>query len=991
MQGIGVWRSFLFVVAVGVLGLSACAGEASAAEVLWTRTSISDMTSAAAAAGVVYVGGDYTTLFEIALEDGLLLSEHPVGTVGSSPPSIHSDGWVVCPTLDGKLYVVDTFTGETRSIDLESPIRTSAGIGWDGSIYVGTDDGLLYAVDPVAVEILWAYDVGEPVRSSPVIHPSGDVLFGCDDGVFRDVRPSGDLAWATALDGAVRFPAAIGPAGDVYVGTSRGWLYALGQTDGRVLWKVRAGTLGVHAPVVDEWGDIYATSLDGVLSCFSSWDGERVWSEPEGSRAEHMEAMEEQSDWFIGSPCLGGSDVLYALTRSGVVKAYATTGEPLWEIDLTAVAGWRPRSGEPSDGCHGLLDLGSAFGPPELALAGSGVLLVSAGEQLTALLVNECVPAFGGWPMFQGNSSRTGAVEQWAAAAVFPFSVDYAPEIALPDIAPIAPQGKSAGPTSSFTILSDSSDRSSPTLFQSTAIPPLDGEIALQRWTVDGEAQGEGEVLAFHFEDLGDHTVALTVTDDVGRTDVYERAILVTNLAPIAVLDVNPVDPEVGTVVTFSASASEDPDGGITSYEWSLIGGRPIAGAEGATLELTFLDPGVQKVHVTVADSDGATSEASREIHVAAPQVATAASEGVRYAFVIGVSAYQDDRITDLVYAEADASAFYEYAVDPNGGGFSATLSRSLVGEAASLKNITSQVSWLLREVDEGDLVLLFFAGHGGQDEDFNADEGDALDEYLIPVDGEKDNLYATAIRDDVLGDWLASLQHQGAKVLLVLDSCYSGGASRGSARTGMGGTLADVASESESQVVLCASEEFEQSFEDDDLGHGVFTHFLLKGLGAGEGAWPEADVDGDGRVLLAELDEYLGAAVPDYVEEEVGEGSSQHPIIYGGDEIIGSVWLSCPTAPVTGRVSVADAEATDVLVIFDVDHAAERSERFEVLRPVFVSDSNSIAMEVVAVVAVTYAIGEDHALCAVVEHVLPDVPIVQGLPVRAMVRSDEP
>src|SRR5262249_7786381 len=82
-------------------------------------------------------------------------------------------------------------------------------------------------------------------------------------------------------------------------------------------------------------------------------------------------------------------------------------------------------------------------------------------------------------------------------------------------------------------------------------------------------------------------------------------------------------------------------------------------------------------------------------------------------------------------------------------------------------------------------------------------------------------------------------------------------------------------------RVVLTASRASEVSEERDDLGHGVFTYYLLEGL---RGA---ADLDGDGLVSVGEAYRYVARRRPD------ATGQNQHPTKKGemeGELILGRV-----------------------------------------------------------------------------------------------------
>lgn len=84
-----------------------------------------------------------------------------------------------------------------------------------------------------------------------------------------------------------------------------------------------------------------------------------------------------------------------------------------------------------------------------------------------------------------------------------------------------------------------------------------------------------------------------------------------------------------------------------------------------------------------------------------------------------------------------------------------------------------------------------------------------------------------------------------------------------------------------EGRIIITASSASEVSKESDDLKHGYFTYYLLKGL---KGA---ADVDGDGFIDVNEISSYLNREVPEAI------GQRQHPVKKGeteGQVVIGRV-----------------------------------------------------------------------------------------------------
>ena len=117
--------------------------------------------------------------------------------------------------------------------------------------------------------------------------------------------------------------------------------------------------------------------------------------------------------------------------------------------------------------------------------------------------------------------------------------------------------------------------------------------------------------------------------------------------------------------------------------------------------------------------------------------------------------------------------------------GYSVT---SLVDGQATHAGITAALEQLASDSQKGDIVYIHFSMHGQPFEDLNGDEEDGWDEALIPVDAEM--LYAEGVYegknhllDDELEVYFNSIMNKlgpEGQLVVILDACHSGTASRG-------------------------------------------------------------------------------------------------------------------------------------------------------------------------------------------------------------------
>src|SRR5262249_5953510 len=112
--------------------------------------------------------------------------------------------------------------------------------------------------------------------------------------------------------------------------------------------------------------------------------------------------------------------------------------------------------------------------------------------------------------------------------------------------------------------------------------------------------------------------------------------------------------------------------------------------------------------HVT-SDNNRAVRDTA---HEQAPLIAPV---GDRWAVIVGISRYQDSGL-DLKYASRDAQELYALLQTPEGGNFRTDRTRLLVDAAATTRALTRALRGFLMAALPEDLVLLYFACHGGPD-----------------------------------------------------------------------------------------------------------------------------------------------------------------------------------------------------------------------------------------------------------------------------------
>ncbi len=237
----------------------------------------------------------------------------------------------------------------------------------------------------------------------------------------------------------------------------------------------------------------------------------------------------------------------------------------------------------------------------------------------------------------------------------------------------------------------------------------------------------------------------------------------------------------------------------------------------------------------------------------------------VRWAVVVGISDYRDSRIPILRYAAADARAFHDWLLSPTGGRYAPANVKLLLNQEATGANIRSALfEWLKRSLAE-DAVTIYFAGHGSPESPDNT-----KNLFLLPYDTDFESIAATAFP---MWDIQTALERfiQARKVIVIADVCHAGGVGQGfeiarraarsvevEATQAVSSGLESLSRLSDGVCVISASSDQQKSQEGQQWGggHGVFTHFLLKGLQG------DADYNKDSSVNLGEIVPYLSQEV---------------------------------------------------------------------------------------------------------------------------------
>jgi len=232
-----------------------------------------------------------------------------------------------------------------------------------GKVYIGSDDGNLYAVDVESGAMKWKFEAKSRIPSSPAV-ADGIVYFDAYDGNFYAVdAATGALKWRFQTAGERRFAGkhlhGVQPVsetmpdpfdcylsspvvwkGAVYFGSGDGNVYSLNAASGAANWKFKTGNV-VHASPAIADGTVFIGSWDSYFYALDASTGQEKWrfktgEDPDIHNQEGIQSSAAVADGMVYFGCRDSH--LYALDENTGEKKWAFSGNGSWVVSSPAVS-----------------------------------------------------------------------------------------------------------------------------------------------------------------------------------------------------------------------------------------------------------------------------------------------------------------------------------------------------------------------------------------------------------------------------------------------------------------------------------------------------------------------------------------------------------------------------------------------------------------------------------------------------------------------------
>lgn len=367
---------------------------------------------------------------------------------------------IVCPCMLAITWLTQMMAQEsnvpgdllwTYNLGIES--HTSPAIDGQGRIYLGANDGLLYAFQSDGT-LDWTFQIGTRLTASPVVGNDGTVYIGSLSPANRlyAVHPDGTLYWRYDAGVPVENPPAVGQQNQIYLPTT-GRMTAL-DSSGKPVWVFELPDQDVPTtPSIGHDGTIYFGSISNVVAL--NPDGSQKWTFTLQDRATSI-TLERQDRMYVGSfdneghlyaldtsgrqiwslslgasievpPVIHQDGTLFVSTLNDTLFAIGRNGDRLWEYRPGPVRGSFPAMvrggsllfGAMSGDVVALSTDGSDLWTRPGSLSSSGFGSPTLNQQGVMFLVQDSVLmaiqaaplARSSWPMAYGNPQHTSSIE----------------------------------------------------------------------------------------------------------------------------------------------------------------------------------------------------------------------------------------------------------------------------------------------------------------------------------------------------------------------------------------------------------------------------------------------------------------------------------------------------------------------------------------------------------------------------------------------------
>ncbi len=203
------------------------------------------------------------------------------GDKAQSTPTV-VNGVLYIGSDDGNVYAINASTSQQKWAFPTGGAVSSRPTVVNGVLYIGSYDNKVYAIDALTGQQKWAFPTGDKVPSSPTV-VNGVLYIGSDDGnVYAIDALTSQQRWVFPTGGAVSSSPTV-VNGVLYIGSWDDKVYAVDASTSQQKWTFSTGGAVHSSPMVAN-GVLYIGSDDGKVYAIDALTGQQKWAFSTGNK-----------------------------------------------------------------------------------------------------------------------------------------------------------------------------------------------------------------------------------------------------------------------------------------------------------------------------------------------------------------------------------------------------------------------------------------------------------------------------------------------------------------------------------------------------------------------------------------------------------------------------------------------------------------------------------------------------------------------------------
>ena len=258
-----------------------------------------------------------------------------IGPAVSSP--VFVDGTIYISTITGRIFALNSFQKRIKwHSNVSSPLVSSP-LVHNGILVAATHDSWIKDTSPMGTNfvlgmsiedgtLLWRYEISGSIFSSPCLIDDMVIIIGSIKNSIHAIDGyNGNVKWVFETDGQVWSSASYNGK-EIFIGSDDGFVYCL-DIDGKLLWKTKLnGKIRSSTPCLsnnndeDQGSSVFIGTYSGGMFCLNQSTGATKWSK-------------NISKPVMSSPATIKDRVFFATSDNKIYCLKVKDGSKVWDFE----------------------------------------------------------------------------------------------------------------------------------------------------------------------------------------------------------------------------------------------------------------------------------------------------------------------------------------------------------------------------------------------------------------------------------------------------------------------------------------------------------------------------------------------------------------------------------------------------------------------------------------------------------------------------------